>query len=197
MTQTTFSILIPAAGASTRLGQPKQLVKHQGKTLINNVVNKAQSLSPLEIMVVTGANAELMETEIQKLQVRRLYNPLWSAGMGGSIALGAEAINPKSTGLMILLCDQWRLQTQDLQKLLVSWQSEPNRIVCARVKGINMPPVIFPSICFAELRALKGKHGARSVLQTYESQLCPVTMNNAGFDLDTSSHLDSMEKTRD
>ena len=192
MNESTLSVLIPAAGASTRLGQPKQLVIHQGKTLIHNAVNKAQALSPLEIIVVTGANAALTEIEIQQLPVRCLYNPLWSAGMGGSIALGTEAINPKSTGLMILLCDQWRLHTRDLQKLLAVWQSEPDRIVCARAEGINMPPVIFPSICFAELRALKGEQGARSVLQTHKSLLCPVTMKNAYFDLDTNKHLDAM-----
>jgi molybdenum cofactor cytidylyltransferase len=197
MNDSTLSVLIPAAGSSTRLGQPKQLVAQQGKSLIQHAVEKAQSLSPLEIIVVTGANAELIEAETQQLPVRCLYNPLWSAGVGGSIALGTEAINPKSTGLMILLCDQWRLQTQDLQKLLVAWQSEPDRIVCARAESINMPPVIFPSICFAELRAVKGERGARSVLQTYESLLCPVTMKNANFDLDTNSHLDSMERIQD
>jgi molybdenum cofactor cytidylyltransferase len=197
MNDSTLSVLIPAAGSSTRLGQPKQLVAQQGKSLIQHAVEKAQSLSPLEIIVVTGANAELIEAETQQLPVRCLYNPLWSAGMGGSIALGTEAINPKSTGLMILLCDQWRLQTQDLQKLLVAWQSEPDRIVCAHAEGVNMPPVIFPSICFGELRALKGERGARSVLQTYASLLCPVTMKNANFDLDKNSHLESMERSRD
>lgn len=192
MNDSTLSVLIPAAGASTRLGQAKQLVLHQGKTLIQNAVNIAQSLAPLEIIVVTGANAELIETETRQLPVRRLYNPQWSAGMGGSIALGTAAINPKSIGLMILLCDQWKLQTQDLQKLLVAWHSKPDSIICARAEGINMPPVIFPSICFAELRALKGEQGARSVLQTYESLLCPITMKNANFDLDTNKHLSSM-----
>ena len=192
MNDSTLSVLIPAAGASTRLGQAKQLVLHQGKTLIQNAVNIAQSLAPLEIIVVTGANAELIEAETRQLPVRRLYNPQWSAGMGGSIALGTAAINPKSIGLMILLCDQWKLQTQDLQKLLVAWHSKPDSIICARAEGINMPPVIFPSICFAELRALKGEQGARSVLQTYESLLCPITMKNANFDLDTNKHLSSM-----
>ena len=193
MNRPALSVLIPAAGASTRLGQAKQLVKHQGIPLIQNAINLAFSVAPLEIIVVTGANAEAVKAVVQHPPVRWIHNPDWSTGMGGSIALGATSINPESTGLMILLCDQWRIQALDLQKLTTPWQSNPDRIVVAEAEGKYMPPVIFPLGCFDALRKLRGDQGAHKVLKTCTGLLNLVPMNNAAFDLNSQSQLDLMQ----
>jgi len=192
MNHPMLSILIPAAGASTRLGQSKQLVVNNGKTLIQNTVDLAQSLDPREIIVVTGANAQAVESAIQNIPVRFLHNPNWSTGLGGSIALGAAAISPDSTGLMILLCDQWRIQIQDLKTLTETWKSALDRIVCANAEDVNMPPVIFPSTCFKQLKALEGDRGARTVLDANSHLLCSIQMTNAASDLDTRTQLKNL-----
>lgn len=193
MSHPQLSILIPAAGGSTRLGQAKQLVEQRGKPLILNTVNRAYSIGPGEILVVTGAKAELVKKAVPKPMVRWVHNPEWCAGMGVSIAMGAAVISPESTGLMILMCDQWRIQERDLQTLVETWRSNPDQIVCAHADGINLPPVIFPSSCFTQLCGLKGKQGARSLLQTHAEILTSVPMQNAIYDLDTKAHLDEME----
>jgi len=184
-----LSILIPAAGVSKRLGQAKQLVKHKGKPLIQNAVNTAFSLAPHEIMVITGANAEAVKDAVSQPPVHWIHNPHWAAGMGGSIALGAAAISPESTGLMILLCDQWKIQAQDLQALTEVWLSSPESIVCAKAGSINMPPVIFPASCFDQLRELEGNQGARSLLVNHPELLTAVSVKNAAIDLDTQTQL--------
>ena len=75
MSHPQLSILIPAAGASMRLGQAKQLVRFKSGTLIQNAVNIAQSVSPLETIVVTGANAEAVKNAVQQTTVRWIHNP--------------------------------------------------------------------------------------------------------------------------
>ena len=184
-----LSILIPAAGVSRRLGQPKQLLRYRKKTLIQNAVETAHSITPREIIVVTGANAEAVKDAIQTVPVCWIHNPNWSAGMGGSIAAGAASINPESRGVMILLCDQWRLQTSDLQDLAEKWQSDPKRIVCAEVEGQLMPPVIFPASCFGNLQALHGNSGARNILKNHPELLTAVPSKNAAYDMDTPNQL--------
>ena len=82
-----LSILIPAAGASSRLGQTKQLVNYKGKSLIQNAVNTAAALAPREIIVVTGANEIAVKYAGQHPSVRFIPNPLWQHGMGHSIAI--------------------------------------------------------------------------------------------------------------
>ena len=189
----SLSVLIPAAGASERLGQAKQLVKHKGTTLIQNAVNTAFSLNPREIIVVTGANAKAVKNAVLQPPVNWIHNPNWSNGMGGSIALGATAISPESAGLMILLCDQWKIQVSDLQLLAQTWQSDPERIVCASAEGINMPPVIFPLSCFNELEELRGGKGARTIIDNNSFLLDSIRIENAVIDLDTLAQLKNLE----
>ena len=189
MSHPLLSILIPAAGASERLGQVKQLVQYNTGSLIQNAVNTAHSIAPREIIVITGSNAKAVNDAVQQTPVRWIHNPNWSTGMGGSIALGATAISPESIGLMIFLCDQWRIQTQDLSELAGVWQSDPARIVCAEAEGLLMPPAIFPSSCFRQLQELGGNQGARILFQKYPELLRPVSLKNAVFDLDTEAQL--------
>jgi molybdenum cofactor cytidylyltransferase len=188
----SLSVLIPAAGASKRLGQAKQLVRYKGQSLLQNAIDATQTLAPHEIIVVTGANAIEIEKTHQQASVRWVDNPHWSTGMGGSIAAGALAANPKSTGLMIVLCDQWQIEAQDLQKLAETWQADPTRIVAAEAEGCYMPPVIFPSEHFKQLQDLQGHKGARSLFKIFPEQLTSVPMQNATIDLDTKAQLDTL-----
>jgi len=187
-----LSILIPAAGSSERLGRAKQLVKYRGKPLIQNTVNTASAIGPGEILVITGANANAVMGAVTQPSVRWIHNEQWSDGMGISIAKGAAAINPESTGLMILLCDQWRINDRDLQELAETWQSAPGQIVCSQVEGISMPPVIFPASCFTQLRSLKGRQGARGLIHANNDILTAVEIRNAAFDLDTEAQMKEM-----
>lgn len=190
----SLSIVIPAAGSSERLGQPKQLVEHNGIPLICNAVENALTLSPAEVIVVTGAYAAQVEAATRHLPLHCVHNPNWAKGMGGSIAAGAAAISPGSAGLLILLCDQWRVQTTDLQTLAKTWQTDPTRITAAETEGNLMPPAIFPSGCFDELHQLDGDHGARSVIKAHPELITAVTIDNAAFDLDTKAHLELLKK---
>ena len=195
MSYPELSILILAAGASQRLGRAKQLVRYGKDTLIQKIIDTAHSITPREIIVVTGANAEDVKEAVQHSQVRWVHNPNWSAGMGGSIAAGAETISPKSSAAMILLCDQWHLESSDLRSIANTWQTSPQRIVCAQADGQNMPPVIFPGFCFNRLRALEGESGARLLLKENSEILIPVGLENAKFDLDTQTQLNQLNIT--
>jgi len=191
----SLSVVIPAAGSSQRLGQPKQLVEHNGTPLICKAVEKAFSLTPAEIIVVTGAHATSIEAVTGHLPIRRVHNTNWANGMGGSIAKGVAAINPESFGVLILLCDQWRVQAADLQALAKTWQADPTRIVTAEAEGKLMPPAIFPIACFDELRQLDGEHGARSVINAHPGLITAITINNAACDLDTKAQMEMLKNS--
>ena len=173
----------------------KQLVPYGSGTLLQNAVEVAASIVPVEIIVVTGANAIEVQKAAQHALLRWVHNPRWSAGLGSSIAIGAASIDPDSSGLLILLCDQWRIMPQDLLTLLDKWVSAPDRIVVAESGGVNMPPVIFPSSCFAQIRKLKGSLGARSLFDLHPALITAVTIANAGIDLDSQAHLELLKNT--
>lgn len=195
MSYPELSILIPAAGASRRLGKAKQLVRHKSGTLIQRIIDTAHSIKPREVIIVTGANAKAVKDQVPESKVRWVHNSKWSAGMGGSIAVGAEILNPVSSAVMILLCDQWRLEELDLRLMADAWQRQPDRIICAQADGVNMPPVIFPDSFFARLCTLEGERGARHLLKEFPDLLLPVSLENAHFDLDTQSQLNQLNNT--
>jgi molybdenum cofactor cytidylyltransferase len=192
MSHPGLTILIPAAGASKRLGRAKQLVKLRGKTLLQKAVNSAFSIGPGEVIVVTGYQSDSMRQAVRQPNVHWVHHPRWPEGMGSSIAAGAAMVSRKSTGMMILLCDQWRIEAKDLSSLAETWRSDPERIVYAQVDGQNMPPVIFPASCFKQLQGLKGSHGARDLLAAHPDLLSPVQLENAAFDLDTQTQLNQL-----
>jgi len=185
-----FSVLIPAAGASTRLGQAKQLLRIGAVTLIRNAIDTAASVEPCEIIVVTGAHAIEVKAAARDAGVRWVHNERWRDGLGVSIATGAAEIDPGSSGVLILLCDQWRVGAGDLQTLVSTWRSAPGRIVSAKAGGHYTPPVIFPQNWFDKLCALEGDRGARSLLESRSGQVTAVPLENAAYDLDTPAHLD-------
>jgi molybdenum cofactor cytidylyltransferase len=194
-----FSIVIPAAGASRRLGQSKQLVQLNGQTLLERAVRNAATLPADEIIVITGSGADSLPTEVQlnsnsRIPVRLRQNPDWVQGMGSSISLGARSIRDSSRGLMILLCDQWRIDSADLRKLTDAWITEPTSMVVSECGGITGPPAIFPDSCFDSLRQLKGDTGARGILKKHTGLLRRITIPNAAADLDTPADLIELAK---
>lgn len=199
MSNYPFSIVIPAAGASRRLGQAKQLVQLNGQTLLERAVRNAGTLAADEIIVITGSDADSLPTEdhlngVSRTPVRVKPNPDWEQGMGSSIALGARSIRDSSKGLMILLCDQWQIDTDDLRTLLDVWNTEPTSVVVSECGGVTGPPAIFPDSCFDSLRLLKGDTGARGVLKEHAKLLRMVTLPNAAADLDTPADLIELAK---
>jgi len=187
-----LSVLIPAAGASTRLGQSKQLVEYQGRAMLQQVIEIVSSINPLQIIAVTGADANAIRDKVQAPGVRWVHNPQWAEGLGGSIAIGTRAVNPQSSGLMIVLCDQYRVTAADLQKLVASWHSNQDHIVAAETGGNCMPPLIFPSGMFNGLEHLAGKNGARGLLEQHPARVIAVPIDNAAFDLDKPEQLQNL-----
>lgn len=189
-----LSVVILAAGASRRLGHPKQLVKYKGEPLIQRAIQSAEAISPHEILVITGADVEAVQTEVRKTNAQSVNNPDWNEGMGTSIAKGAQSIDGKSQGLMILLCDQWRIGPEDLQLLVKTWHKDPRQIICSATADRCGPPIIFPAGCLQDLSMLTGDHGAHSVMDRHQQLVSRVTLKNAAFDLDTPSQLQQLSK---
>jgi len=190
-------VLIPAAGASKRLGQPKQLLDYGGKPLLGHIIDVLASITPSEIIVVTGADSQAIRDAVQNPAVHWVHNPHWMTGLGSSIAQGAGVVSPESDGLMIQLCDQYRVTADDLRRLLETWQSNPDHIIAAEADGRCMPPLILPSDIFPELTDLAGQTGARGLLKAYPERVVPVPMEHASHDLDTPAQLKALLESRD
>jgi molybdenum cofactor cytidylyltransferase len=162
--------------------------------LLRHTIETAESVSPGEIIVVTGSHDSEIRRVIDGGRAHWIFNRQWQKGMGGSIAAGAAAINSRSEAVMILLCDQWRINQHDLENLIDAWQANKETIVTAYSDRQMMPPVIFPACYFSELRKLSGDTGARSLLQKQPGRVKAIPLGNASFDLDDPEQLAALKR---
>ena len=183
-----ITTLLLAAGDSSRLGCAKQLVNYRGESLVRKAARTALKVSQ-EVFVVTGYQAEMVDAELQGIPVQCIVNPDWKSGMGASIAAGARAAGEQPDGILILLCDQWKLSVSDLNKLVTAWKIQSGTACTATWSEASGPPAIFPRRLFGKLRNLEGDEGARSLLIA-EQDVIRVPILNAQYDLDTPHDLD-------
>lgn len=180
--------IVLAAGASSRLGRPKQLVLLRGQTLIARAAALARSLCGAGVIVVTGAHHDQVLDALQALDVTAVYNPRWREGMGASLRLGAAVTSDSATGLLVMLSDQPLIDEADMERLVGTWCAAPDEIAAAAYRDCVGVPAIFPRRCLEELKNLRGDKGAKQLLDRAAS-LSQVEMPNAAFDLDTPDAL--------
>jgi molybdenum cofactor cytidylyltransferase len=182
-------ILVLAAGASRRLGQPKQLVRLGGRPALHIVVSNAVALSGSTVSVVVGAHAGDLTHMLGRSSVSVVVNRTWEEGIAASIRAGLAAAPPACEAVMILLGDQVAVTTDDLKRLNDAWKEEEGCIV-ASVYGQQVGvPAIFPRPFFSELAQLRGDQGARAILERNAYRLTRVPLPNAAVDLDTPEDL--------
>lgn len=183
-----------AAGGSSRMGSPKQLLRIEDEALVTRMARRLVELEPASVMVVTGAASQAVKDQLSGLPVQIVHNPRWQDGMAGSLAAGVKNLPAEIEGVLIMLCDQWRVGLEDLQALVRAWNTDISHIsaACWHDKGRQVmgPPVIFPRALFGELISLKGDRGARAVIEKYRERASFVAMESACFDLDEPADLE-------
>jgi molybdenum cofactor cytidylyltransferase len=193
LTGPALAALLLAGGPSTRLGQPKQLVRLGGESLVRRTARLLLSLRPAPLIVVTGCEAARVEAELDGLALDVVFNRHWAQGMGGSINAGARALPVGPEAVLVTVCDQWRLESADLARLVSCWFSDISRICVASWKEgeafVSGPPVIFPRKLIPELKSMQANRGARQLIDRYMDLVEFVDMQNAAFDLDRPEDL--------
>jgi molybdenum cofactor cytidylyltransferase len=182
-------ILVLAAGASRRLGQPKQLVKIGGRPALHLVVSNAVAVAGYGVTVVLGSQAREMTRLLAHSPASVIINRHWEEGMASSLRFGIYSLPPATDAVMILLGDQVAITADDLKRLCDAWKGEESVIAASVYEQHVGVPAIFPRVTFSELLELRGDQGARKVLERNSYRLVRVPMPNAAIDLDTPEDL--------
>ncbi len=185
-----ISILILAAGSSSRLGRPKQLIEFEGQTLIERITHTALSVSE-EVLVVLGANTDLIKSKLDTFsdRITIVENSNWQEGMGTSISLGVAILAQKSEGIMILLSDQPFISQVLLQKMMQTFAENKYQIIACDYGEQLGVPILFDKAFFLELENLKGEQGAKSFVKNYAEKIASIEFKDGLFDIDTPEDL--------
>jgi len=191
--------ILLAAGASTRLGQPKQLLRLSafgGETLLDRAVALAQASGAAPIFVILGAHAQEIHLGCELLDCILVHNEAWEEGMASSLRVGIAAVlenTPAASGVMVMVCDQPGLSAEHLRSLLDVHQEDSNRVTASRYAGRMGVPAIFPRGMFPALLELQGDQGARTLLQQSGTVVHTIAFPEGELDLDSPEDLQRLE----
>ncbi|GAB3876613.1 nucleotidyltransferase family protein [Hymenobacter segetis] len=179
-------MLLLAAGASTRMGQPKQLLPYHGRTLLRHAAETAVASGCAPIVLVTGALHEELVAEVAGLPIRAIHNPDWETGMASSIRAGLAAVaETRPAAVLIMLTDQPLLTPELLHELMARQQQTQASIVAAAYGDTLGVPAIFAKAVFPELLQLQGQAGAGRLIAGYGAAVERVPFPAGLLDVDT------------
>ena len=164
LTPAVVPTVILAAGASRRLGQPKQLVELEGESLLRRIVRTALAGGG-PVTVVTGCKAPEMAAHLAGLPVDLVVNPGWEEGIAASLRCGVAALPPGTSGVLLLLCDQPGVDPGLLARLQAAHRADPEALIACAYADTRGTPALFPAHSFPRLLELTGDRGARGLLQ--------------------------------
>jgi molybdenum cofactor cytidylyltransferase len=182
----SVALVLLAAGASTRMGQPKQLLPYGGRSLLRHAAETAVATGCTPLVLVTGAVHEALAAEVADLPFQVVHNSKWATGMASSIQAGlAAAAASQPTAYLIMLSDQ-PLVTLELLKQLVSQQQATQAPVVAAAYGDTLGvPAIFDGSQLEALSQLQGAQGANRLIASLGSAVGRVAFPAGLLDVDT------------
>jgi len=179
------AIVILAAGASSRMGQSKQLLPLRDTTVLNHAIAIALGARPGVVCVVLGAHAAQHRESIRSFPVEIVVNEQWGTGMGSSLKAGLKHIethHPAIAAALFMVCDQPALTTQHLLNLI---QTAGKPIVASYYGGSAGVPALFKRSFFPALNVLGNDQGAKKIFQQFPEQVAFVNFPEGAMDLDT------------
>lgn len=194
--------IVLAAGMSTRLGQPKHLVKVGGKTLLARVVAAALESELAEVALVLGPEAEKVLAALGPLgsheRLRTLVNERYQDGMAGSLKAGLAPMQEQYPAVMFLLGDQPLVDADAINYLLRSfWSSD--RDICVPVQGARRGnPVCFGRRFYEQILRLQGDKGAREIITRHPDDVLSLEIDSPSFflDIDCAEDLEKFQALR-
>lgn len=177
--------VVLAAGGSTRLGRPKQLLTRDGETLVHRAARLAIATGATRVLVVIGAQADDVAGAVRDLPVECLFNTLWHEGLAGSVRIAAEALDHATGATLLLACDQPALDAAHLQTLLEAARRTASGSAATRLGDrVGIPAVVAPGMLQAAL-AVQADRGLRDALNAPNADVIGCDAPDLAFDIDT------------
>ena len=186
--------VILAAGESSRLGQPKQLIQFRGKSLLHRIVDAAKKARCSPTVAVIGSDREEVERELKAEGAIIVENENWRLGIGTSIRVGMRRLIDKAPTLeavVLLVCDQPFVDARAIARLITMQEKTKRAIVASRYANTLGVPALFDRSCFQELLALDNATGAKTVILSNRERVAEFPFPKGKIDVDT---LDDYEK---
>lgn len=193
---TKIGVVILAAGASNRLGYPKQLVEFKGKKLLQKMIDLADKLSFDSKVIVLGANKEKIKKEIDRKNFEIVINGEWAEGISSSIREGiihSEKLEHLDH-ILILLSDQPFVKREKIEHLIQLQIKNKSLATFSEYKGNIGVPAIFSNKAFSDLKRLSGDQGAKRLIYKENFEYQTLSFEKGNFDVDTKEDVEFLKQ---
>ena len=181
--------VILAAGGSSRLGQPKQLLEFRGETLVHRAVRAAAEAGCAPVLVVVGETGAAIREEIRETSATIVENAEWRRGIGTSIRCGLEQMPPVVEAVVLLTCDQLFLDASIVGQLIAAQEETGKPIVASSYANTLGVPALFQRSCFNALLASPDETGAKPFMLSRREEVASVPFPQGDIDVDTPEDL--------
>jgi xanthine dehydrogenase accessory factor len=184
-------VVILAAGGSTRMGEPKQLLDIDGRTLLRRAAAVALEAGCGPVAVVVGANADRMRAELAGLPVRIVRNDEWSAGLSTSVKAGLAALESEVENVLFVPCDLPGVDATVLTTLIAARERTGKPLIVSGYAGAWGSPMLVARSHWPQVRELTGDRGAQKVAYAHADDVECVPFARGSFDIDTPADYDA------
>ncbi len=191
-----IGIVILAAGVSARLGKPKQLLKYNGSSLLQNAIDAAVTSVAASVIVVLGANADDILQETGKAKINIIVNSEWEQGMASSIGFGLNELlfhSSSTEAVILMVCDQPHISSTLINELIQTHIDTGKPIIACNYGESIGPPALFHKKFFPELMQLKGDAGARKIIQQHGDEVITILFTKGSIDIDTAEDYENLK----
>ena len=166
--------VVLAAGASTRMGENKLLLRVAGETLLRRVVSRAVSAGLDPVLVVVGFERERAERELEGLPCRAVFNSAHAEGQHTSFRAGIAAVPEASPAAVVLLADMPRVTAEMIAAVVKRWEETHAPLVVSEYGGVHAPPTLYARSLFPEIAAMRGDGCGRQVVRRHREEASAV-----------------------
>lgn len=183
----SMGVIILAAGGSSRMGRPKQLLPYRGQSLVRHAASAALGSIADRVVVVIGSYADEIRNELDGLPLSIVENPSWQAGMSSSIQAGLQELlsADQIESVIIMLCDQPFATAHVLNELFDTHRATGKPIVASTYGQTRGVPALFNRELFSELMSLTADEGARRIISAHPGDVATISFAQGAVDIDT------------
>jgi len=189
------AIVILAAGSSSRMGKPKQLLDFNGQTLLNIVIRESLKTKFRPVVVVLGAYAAEIKQASTNQEVIYSFNEDWENGMSSSISFGLKVAlenNPKIENVILTVADQVHISSDIFEELQSKQEQSKKNIVASAYSQTTGTPTLFNKKYFDNLLVLSGSNGAKSLIKQYVDDTTTIPFELGNIDIDTETDYNNL-----
>jgi molybdenum cofactor cytidylyltransferase len=187
--------VILAAGESSRLGQPKQLLQFRGQTLVRRIVEATSEAGCSLIVVVVGSDKDKVVRELKQTDAVIVENVNWNSGMGTSIRVGVQQvidIAPSAEAILLLVCDQPLINSHTIEQLIALGATTKKAIVASSYAGTLGVPALFDRSCAKELLRLADDSGAKPIIFSNPDRVAEFPFPEGKIDIDMAADYEKL-----